>query len=230
MRRCWKRIWRLPNMALDLLGQASALYAYAGKRSRARAATRTTGLPAPERDYRNLPAGRARPNRDFAHTMLRQLYFAAFMKPYWRRVAVNSSDETLRGIAGKAAKEMAYHVRHCGEWVIRLGDGTDESARAHATPSSAAPLHGEAVHRSPACGSRGRRHAARSGKPAPEWDETIAWCSTPQSSSCPRSVSAEGRARRPAWRGDGPPAGRAAVHAARLSRPDLRCREPGTLT
>jgi ring-1,2-phenylacetyl-CoA epoxidase subunit PaaC len=60
--------------------------------------------------------------------MARQFHFAAFMKPYWDWVAVNSADETLRGIAGKAAKEIAYHVRHCGEWVVRLGDGTDESA------------------------------------------------------------------------------------------------------
>ncbi|MEM8753742.1 MAG: 1,2-phenylacetyl-CoA epoxidase subunit PaaC, partial [Pseudomonadota bacterium] len=64
----------------------------------------------------------------FAHTILRQLYFAAFMRPYWAAVA-NGGDETLAGIAAKAEKEVAYHIRHAGEWAIRLGDGTEESAR-----------------------------------------------------------------------------------------------------
>ena len=49
--------------------------------------------------------------------------------PFWQWVSANSADDTLRGIAGKAEKEMAYHVRHSGEWVVRLGDGTEESAR-----------------------------------------------------------------------------------------------------
>ena len=68
-----------------------------------------------------------RPNGDFAHTMLRQLYFAAFMEPMWRGMT-RSTDETLAAIAAKAVKEVAYHIRHAGEWVIRLGDGTEESA------------------------------------------------------------------------------------------------------
>ena len=42
---------------------------------------------------------------------------------------LTSSDETLRGIAGKAIKEVAYHIRHSGEWVLRLGDGSEESTR-----------------------------------------------------------------------------------------------------
>ena len=80
-----------------------------------------------ERDYRNLLLVE-RPNGDFGHTMLRQLYYSAFMEPFWRE-AQKSADETIAGIAAKAVKEVAYHVRHSGEWVIRLGDGTDESAR-----------------------------------------------------------------------------------------------------
>ena len=80
-----------------------------------------------EREYRNLLLCE-RPNEDFAHTVLRQLYFAAFMKPYWD-AALTSDDDVIAGVAGKAGKEMAYHIRHAGEWVIRLGDGTDESAR-----------------------------------------------------------------------------------------------------
>jgi len=117
----------LSNLALDLLGQARAMYAHAGDiEGKGRDEDQLAFLRL-ERDYRNLLLV-ARPNGDFAHTILRQFYFAAFMKPYWDWVAVNSTDATLQGIAGKAAKEMAYHVRHCGEWVIRLGDGTGESA------------------------------------------------------------------------------------------------------
>jgi ring-1,2-phenylacetyl-CoA epoxidase subunit PaaC len=117
----------LSNLALDLLGQSRALYAYAGTVEGAGRDEDQLAFLRLERDYRNLLLV-ARPNGDFAHTMARQFHFAAFMKPYWDWVAVNSADETLRGIAGKAAKEIAYHVRHCGEWVVRLGDGTDESA------------------------------------------------------------------------------------------------------
>jgi len=60
--------------------------------------------------------------------MMKILYFSAYMEPWWAG-ARGSSDATLAGIAGKAVKETAYHVRHSAEWVIRLGDGTEESAR-----------------------------------------------------------------------------------------------------
>jgi ring-1,2-phenylacetyl-CoA epoxidase subunit PaaC len=49
------------------------------------------------------------------------------MMHFWE-AAKGSFDPTIKGIAGKAVKENAYHVRHASEWVIRLGDGTDESA------------------------------------------------------------------------------------------------------
>jgi ring-1,2-phenylacetyl-CoA epoxidase subunit PaaC len=117
----------LPNMGLDLIGQARSLYTHAGEiEGKGRDEDALAYLRA-DREYRNLLLVE-RPNGDFAHTMLRQLYFAAFMEPYWREAA-KSIDATLAGIAGKAVKEMAYHIRHSGEWVIRLGDGTEESAR-----------------------------------------------------------------------------------------------------
>lgn len=116
----------MPNIALDLIGQARALYHYAGEvEGRGRREDDLAYLRR-EREYLNCLMVE-RPNGDFAHTMLRQLYFAAFMHPFWERAAA-SSDATLAGIAGKAVKEVAYHIRHCGEWVIRLGDGTAESA------------------------------------------------------------------------------------------------------
>ena len=72
------------------------------------------------------------PNGDFAATMVRHLLYAAFMHPYFQTMQ-DSTDARLAAIAAKAVKEMAYHVRHSAEWVIRLGDGTDEShARAQA--------------------------------------------------------------------------------------------------
>lgn len=116
----------LPNIALDLLGQARALYTYAGEiEGRGRTEDDLAYLRL-EREYRNLLLVE-RPNGDFAHTMLKQLYFSAFMQLWWD-AARGSDDATIAGIAAKAAKESAYHVRHSAEWVIRLGDGTDESA------------------------------------------------------------------------------------------------------
>lgn len=165
----------LANMGLDLLGQARALYAHAGEIEGKGRSEDDLAFLRREREYRNCLLVERR-NGDFAHTMLRQLYFAAFMQPFWREVAANSSDATLAGIAAKAEKEMAYHLRHAGEWVIRMGDGTDESARRMA--DAVTELHrytGELFMASPA-----RQQAIASGLlPDPEslraeWDETIA--------------------------------------------------------
>lgn len=116
----------LPNMALDLIGTARTLYARAGELEGAGRDEDALAYLRGEREYRNCLLVE-RPNEDFAHTMLRQLYFAALMQPYWQATAA-STDPVVQGVAGKAVKEMAYHIRHAGEWVIRLGDGTEESA------------------------------------------------------------------------------------------------------
>jgi len=116
----------MPNMALDLIGTSRTLYERAGQLEGKGQSEDDLAYLRGERDYRNCLLVE-RPNEDFAHTMLRQLYFAAFMHPYWI-AAQQSSDEVMQGVAGKAQKEMAYHIRHAGEWVIRLGDGTEESA------------------------------------------------------------------------------------------------------
>jgi ring-1,2-phenylacetyl-CoA epoxidase subunit PaaC len=68
------------------------------------------------------------PNGDFARTILRQFLYAAFADLYWRAM-MRSTDATLAAIAAKSEKESAYHLRHSAEWVIRLGDGTEESHR-----------------------------------------------------------------------------------------------------
>lgn len=116
----------MPNMALDMIGTARTLYEHAACLEGKGRSEDDLAYLRVEREYRNLLLCE-RPNGDFAQTMLRQLYFAAFMEPYWK-TALESSDNVIRGVAGKAVKEMAYHIRHAGEWVIRLGDGTSESA------------------------------------------------------------------------------------------------------
>lgn len=125
----------MPNIALDLVGQARALYQYAAEvEGRGRSEDDLAYLRQ-EREYLNCLLAE-RPNGDFAHTMLRQFWFAAFMNPWWQAIE-KGSDETLAAIAGKAVKETAYHIRHTGEWVIRLGDGTEESARRMAAAAEA---------------------------------------------------------------------------------------------
>jgi ring-1,2-phenylacetyl-CoA epoxidase subunit PaaC len=117
----------LANVALDLIGQARALYAYAGE---IEGKGRDEDALAYLRDvasYRNLLMVE-RPNGDFALTILRQLLMSAFMHPFWEAMT-RSADARLAAIAGKAVKEVAYHLRHCGEWAVRLGDGTAESHR-----------------------------------------------------------------------------------------------------
>lgn len=117
----------LPNIALDLIGQARSLYQYAGEVEGKGRDEDALAYLRPEREYVNLLMVE-QPKGDFAFTILRQFYFAAYMEAYWT-AAMTSPDETLAGIAAKAVKEATYHVRHTGEWTIRLGDGTEESAQ-----------------------------------------------------------------------------------------------------
>lgn len=132
----------LPNIALDLIGQARALYDHAAAIEGKGRSEDDLAYLRHERAYTNCLLVE-RENGDFAHTVLRQLLFSAFMEPYWASI-INSSDEKLAAIAGKAVKEAAYHIRHCGEWVIRLGDGTEESARRMSDAAVAlAPYAGE---------------------------------------------------------------------------------------
>jgi ring-1,2-phenylacetyl-CoA epoxidase subunit PaaC len=117
----------LANIGLDLLGQARSLYSYAAD---IEAAGHDEDGYAYLRDapqYRNLLL-LEQPNGDFAHTMARQFFYSAFADPYWRAMTA-CADPTLAAIAAKSEKESAYHLRHSSEWMIRLGDGTEESHR-----------------------------------------------------------------------------------------------------
>jgi len=117
----------LANMGLDLLGQARELYSYAAKVEGKDNDEDKFAYLRDVRQYRNLLLVE-RPNGDFAATMTRQFFYAAFADLYWRAM-MTSRDTTLAAIAARSEKESAYHLRHCSEWMVRLGDGTDESHR-----------------------------------------------------------------------------------------------------
>jgi hypothetical protein len=83
------------------------------------------------------------PNGDFAHTTVRQFLFASRGLLAWEALAA-SADAELAAIAAKAVKELTYHMRHSGEWMVRLGDGTEEShALAQAALDALWPYTGE---------------------------------------------------------------------------------------
>ncbi|WP_337877071.1 1,2-phenylacetyl-CoA epoxidase subunit PaaC [Elioraea sp.] len=117
----------LANIALDLIGQARALYTYAAEIEGAGRSEDDLAYLRDAPQYRNVLMAEL-PKGDFAFTVLRAFFLAAQAEPLWRATAA-SRDATLAAIAAKAAKESAYHLRHAGEWVIRLGDGTAESRR-----------------------------------------------------------------------------------------------------
>jgi len=115
----------LSNMALDLIGQARELYGHAALIEGKDNDEDKLAYLRDVRQYRNLLLVE-QPNGDFANTMVRQLFYSVFADLYWSAM-VASTDTTLAAIAAKSEKESAYHVRHCSEWIIRLGDGTGQS-------------------------------------------------------------------------------------------------------
>ena len=115
----------LSNIALDLIGQARELYSYAAEVEGKGNDEDKLAYLRDERQYRNLLLVE-QPNGDFAQTMVRQLFYSAFADLSWRAMMA-SRDATLAAIAAKSEKESAYHLRHVSEWIIRLGDGTEES-------------------------------------------------------------------------------------------------------
>jgi ring-1,2-phenylacetyl-CoA epoxidase subunit PaaC len=117
----------LANMGLDLLGQAREFYSYAAKVEGKGNDEDKLAYLRDVRQYRNLLL-LEQPNGDFARTMVRQFFYSAFADLYWRAM-MRSTDATLAAIAAKSEKESAYHLRHSSEWIVRLGDGTEESHR-----------------------------------------------------------------------------------------------------
>ena len=117
----------LANIALDLIGQANLILRYAGSVEGAGRDEDALAFFREAIEFRNallceLPIG------DFAVTIVRHFFHGLYSVLQWEALS-RSTDATLSGVAAKALKESRYHVRHAGEWVIRLGDGTDESHR-----------------------------------------------------------------------------------------------------
>lgn len=139
----------ITNIALDLIGQARNFFAYAAQAyNESEAAGKATLhdlLPRPwkafncelqeddlaflrdERQYLNLLLCEL-PKGDWAFTILRQYLFSTYQLPLFQQLT-QGSDQQLAAIAEKGIKEVTYHLRWSAEWVIRLGDGTEESNR-----------------------------------------------------------------------------------------------------
>ncbi len=115
----------LANTALDLIGEATLLYKLAGA---AEGKGRDEDALAYFRDavdYRNVLLVEL-PKGDFAQTIVRQLFFSVYSLLQMEALT-KSNDAELAGVAAKAVKESRYHVRHSAQWVVTLGDGTEES-------------------------------------------------------------------------------------------------------
>ncbi|MEQ1686027.1 MAG: 1,2-phenylacetyl-CoA epoxidase subunit PaaC [Burkholderiaceae bacterium] len=117
----------LSNMALDLVGQARAVLTRAGELEGAGHDEDQLAFLRDERDYLNLTLVEL-PRGDFAVTVLRNFAMATLLKLLWQRLQ-QSSDAELAAIAAKAVKEVRYHQQHAGDWLLRLGDGTEESTK-----------------------------------------------------------------------------------------------------
>ena len=117
----------LTNIALDLNGQAQNWLEYASDLEQRQQTPDMLAFLRDAAEFRNCLL-LEQPNQDFAYTMARQFYFDS-----WHNLVLtdllNSADQRIREISEKSLKEVRYHLRHSSGWVIRLGDGTDESNR-----------------------------------------------------------------------------------------------------
>ncbi len=136
----------LANVALDLTGQADAFLTLAAEvEGRGRDAD-ALAFHRDVLDYRNLLLVE-QPNEDFALTITRQYLFDAWQVEFYGALA-RSSDQRVAALAAKGLREAIYHERFSGEWLVRLGDGTDEShARAQAAVDDLWTYTGEMFER-----------------------------------------------------------------------------------
>jgi ring-1,2-phenylacetyl-CoA epoxidase subunit PaaC len=128
----------LANISLDLIGQARLLYTHAATLEGSNKTEDDYAYFRSEREFANytiaeLPhfgplAGTARAERDYAVTIVRNFLYSALMVEVWTALQT-SSDAQLAAIAAKSIKETSYHLHHARDWLIRFGDGTEESHR-----------------------------------------------------------------------------------------------------
>jgi ring-1,2-phenylacetyl-CoA epoxidase subunit PaaC len=115
----------ITNIALDHIGQARNLFQYAAFVKDDGSTEDSLAYLRHEREFRNCLLVE-QPNLNWAQTIVRQFFFSNYQSLLYTELAV-SKDEQLSAISNKALKEVTYHLRWSSEWVIRLGDGTNES-------------------------------------------------------------------------------------------------------
>jgi ring-1,2-phenylacetyl-CoA epoxidase subunit PaaC len=115
------------NFALDYIGQARMFYTYGAEREGAGRSEDDMAYLRPEHEFRNLLLVE-QPNGHFGDTIVRQVLFDAYYLLLLEALT-RCSDQRLTEITARAEKEVRYHLRHAAQWLIRLGDGTDESRR-----------------------------------------------------------------------------------------------------
>ena len=114
----------MSNISLDLFGQANGFYEYAAKLDGSKSADQLA-FKRNEREFFNHQLSEQE-NGNFGTTTIRNFLHDAFYFLFYTNLA-NSKDETLAALAAKSLKEVKYHLRHSSNWLIRLGDGTEES-------------------------------------------------------------------------------------------------------
>jgi ring-1,2-phenylacetyl-CoA epoxidase subunit PaaC len=115
----------LTNISLDLFGQVRSYFQYAAQLSKDEVSEDDLAFMRTERNYYNLLL-LEQPNRNFAYVIARQFLYDHFHFMLLQQLQ-KSEDGTLVAIANKSIKESAYHKRFSSDWLVRLGDGTDES-------------------------------------------------------------------------------------------------------
>ena len=115
----------ITNISLDLIGQARNFYQYAATLIGDRATEDTLAYLRKEREFKNLLLVE-QPNGDWGQTILRQFFLSQHQHLLFQQLQ-NCNDKQIAAIAEKSLKEVTYHLRWSSEWVIRLGDGTEES-------------------------------------------------------------------------------------------------------
>ena len=115
----------LANIALDLVGQANLVLTLASQSENAGRDADALAYLRDSIDYRNMLLVEL-PKGDFAMTVTRQFFFSVYAM-LQAEALQQTAHKDLAGVAAKMLKESRYHVRHSGEWMLKLGDGTDES-------------------------------------------------------------------------------------------------------
>lgn len=115
----------LTNISLDLIGQATLLFEYLAEFNEDGKSSDDIAFIRHANEYKNVLLCE-QPNGDFGQTIVRQFLYSSFAQIFYREL-MKSKDAKLAAIAEKSLKEVKYHVKHSAEWIIRLGDGTEES-------------------------------------------------------------------------------------------------------